>query len=41
MGAFVERRLFGRDQNRMSLEKASEMMIDSYLNADHTQNSEL
>ena len=40
-GAFVERRLFGRDQNRMSLEKASEMMIDSYLNADHTQNSEL
>ena len=39
-GAFVERRLFGRDQNRMSLEKASKMMIDSYLNADHIQNPE-
>ena len=35
-GAFVERRLFGRDRNRMSLEKASTMIIDSYLNADRT-----
>ena len=39
-GAFVERRLFGRDRHRMSLEKASTMMIDSYLNADYTQNPE-
>ena len=37
-GAFAERRLFGREQNRMSLEKASTMIIDSYLNADYTLN---
>ena len=29
-GAFVERRLFGRDPHRMSLEKASTMMIDIF-----------
>ena len=34
-GAFAERRLFGRDRHRMSLEKASTIMIDSYLNADY------